>query len=252
VSRAERAVAIAAPCSLVLVWQLAVTTRALNPALFPAPLAIAQNFWAYAASGQLETNAAWTLSRLLVGCAIGGIPGTLIGLAMGMNRWVRAFFQPVIALLYPIPKIAILPLFYFLFGTGEQAKWAAVAVGVFFLMAINTEAGVRQIPPIYLDVARAYRLRPAAFYFRVLLPGALPNIYAGVKLSIGIAIVLAIASEFQLTRTGLGFAIFNAQQLLDVERLYAALVAVSLLGFVLTFGLDLTERWAIPWRRERR
>jgi NitT/TauT family transport system permease protein len=85
-----------------------------------------------------------------------------------------------------------------------------------------------------------------------LLPGALPNIYAGIKLSIGIAIVLAVAAEFQLTRVGLGFAIFNAQQLLDVDRLYAALVAVSLLGCILTYGLDLTERWAIPWRRTRK
>jgi NitT/TauT family transport system permease protein len=249
--RLERAVGIAGPLSLLVLWQLAVSTGALNPGLFPAPLAIAQNFWAYAAGGALATNAAWTLSRLVVGCLLGGIPGTLIGLAMGMNRWVRAYFAPLIALLYPIPKIAILPLFYFIFGTGEQAKWAAIAVGVFFLMAINTEAGVRQIAPIYLDVARAYRIRPSSFYFRVLLPGALPNIYAGIKLSLGIAMVLAVASEFQLTRTGLGFAIFNAQQLLDVERLYAALVAVSLLGCALAFGLDATERWVLPWRRAR-
>jgi NitT/TauT family transport system permease protein len=170
---------------------------------------------------------------------------------MGMNRWVQAYFAPLIALLYPIPKIAILPLFYFLFGTGEAAKWAAVAVGVFFLMAINTEAGVRQIETIYLDVARAYRIRPATFFFRVLLPGALPNIYAGLKLSIGIAIVLAVAAEYQLTRVGLGFAIFNAGQLLDVERLYAALVAVSLLGFALAAIVDGIESVAIPWRNRR-
>jgi ABC-type nitrate/sulfonate/bicarbonate transport system permease component len=251
-TRGERALAVAAPVSIVLVWQLAVSTRLLNPGLFPSPTEIAANFWAYAVSGELATNAAWTLGRLLIGCLIGGVPGTLIGLAMGMNRWVRAYFGPLIALLYPIPKIAILPLLYFIFGTGEAAKWAAVAVGVFFLMAINTEAGVRQIEPILLDVARAYRIRPAAFYFRVLLPGALPNIYAGIKLSIGIAIVLAVASEFQLTRVGLGFALFNAQQLLDVDRLYAALVAVSLVGGALTYGVDLTERWAIPWRRDRR
>lgn len=251
-TRGERAVAIAAPISIVLLWQLAVSTKFLNPGLFPPPTEIWGNFVAYAASGELATNTAWTLARLVVGCLIGGIPGTLIGLAMGMNRWVRAYFQPVIALLYPIPKIAILPLLYFIFGVGEQAKWAAIAIGVFFLMVINTEAGVRQIEPIYLDVARAYRIRPLSFYFKVLLPGALPNIYAGIKLSIGIAIVLAVAAEFQLTRVGLGFAIFNAQQLLDVDRLYAALVAVSLLGCILTYGLDLTERWAIPWKRGRK
>jgi ABC-type nitrate/sulfonate/bicarbonate transport system permease component len=243
---------IAAPLSLILLWQIAVSTRLLNPGLFPPPSAIALNFVAYATSGELATNAGATLSRLMIGLLIGGIPGTLIGLAMGMSRWVRAYFGPVIALLYPIPKIAILPLFYFIFGTGEAAKWAAVAVGVFFLMAINTEAGVRQIETIYLDVARAYRIRPATFFFRVLLPGALPNIYAGMKLSIGIGIVLAVAAEYQLTRTGLGFAIFNAQQLLDVERLYAALVAVSLLGFGLATLVDALEAVALPWRAQRR
>jgi NitT/TauT family transport system permease protein len=243
---------IAAPLSLIVLWQIAVSTRWLNPGLFPPPTAIAANFVQYAASGELATNASATLSRLMIGLLIGGIPGTLIGLAMGMNRWIRAYFQPVIALLYPIPKIAILPLFYFIFGTGEAAKWAAVAVGVFFLMAINTEAGVRQIETIYLDVARAYRIRPATFFFRVLLPGALPNIYAGMKLSIGIGIVLAVAAEYQLTRTGLGFAIFNAQQLLDVERLYAALVAVSLLGFGLATLVDVVEAAAIPWRERSR
>ncbi len=249
---ARRWVSIAAPISLVLLWQLAVATRVLNPGLFPPPTAIAANFVAYAASGELATNAYWTLSRLLAGLVLGGVPGTLIGLAMGMNAWVRAYFGPVIALLYPIPKIAILPLFYFIFGTGEAAKWAAVAVGVFFLMAMNTEAGVRQIETIYLDVARAYRIRPASFFFRVLLPGALPNIYAGAKLSIGIGIVLAVAAEYQLTRVGLGFAIFNAQQLLDVERLYAALVAVSLLGFALAAIVDAIESVALPWRRTQR
>ena len=248
---AVRWMKIAAPLSLVLLWQLAVSTRFLNPGLFPPPSAIVANFAAYAASGELASNAYWTLSRLLIGLLIGGVPGTVVGLLMGMNRWVRAYFQPVIALLYPIPKIAILPLFYFIFGTGEAAKWAAVAVGVFFLMAINTEAGVRQIETIYLDVARAYRIRPASFFFRVLLPGALPNIYAGLKLSIGIAIVLAVAAEYQLTRTGLGFAIFNAQQLLDVERLYAALVAVSLLGFTLAAIVDAIEAVAMPWRAHR-
>ncbi|MBV8644130.1 MAG: ABC transporter permease [Candidatus Eremiobacteraeota bacterium] len=248
----RRLVGIAAPISLLVLWELAVRANVLDARLFPAPSAIAGNFADYVRSGQLGVNGVATLSRLVVGLLLGGIPGTLLGLAMGMNGWVRAYFGPVIALLYPIPKIAILPLFYFLFGTGEAAKWAAVAVGVFFLMAINTEAGVRQIERIYLDVARAYRIRPVSFFFRVLLPGALPNIYAGLKLSIGIGIVLAIAAEYQLTRTGLGFEIYNAQQVLDVERLYAALVAVSLLGFALATVVDWIESVAMPWRSQRR
>jgi NitT/TauT family transport system permease protein len=240
------------PLSLLVLWQVAGMTHVLDTRFFPTPTAVFWNFVDYARSGALAHNALATFSRLIVGLAIGGIPGTALGLAMGMNRWVYAFFQPVFALLYPIPKIAILPLFYIMFGTGEGAKWAAIAVGVFFLMAINTEAGVRQIERIYLDVARAYRLRPLTLFFRVLLPGALPNIFAGLKLSIGIAIVLAVAAEYQLTKSGLGYEIYNAGQLLDVERLYAALVAVSLLGFGLTAAADSLEVLAIPWRRPPR
>ncbi|MBV9438778.1 MAG: ABC transporter permease [Candidatus Eremiobacteraeota bacterium] len=247
----ERSLRVLAPVSLVLLWQLAVSTRFLDPGLFPPPSAILLNFVEYARSGELAANTWATLSRLVAGLLLGGIPGTLLGLAMGMNRWVRAYFDPVIKLLYPIPKIAILPLLYFVFGAGDAARWAAVAIGVFFIMAINTEAGVQQIENIYLDVARAYRIRPLTFFLRVLLPGALPNVYAGLKLSIGIGIVLVVAAEFQLTRTGLGFAIFNAQQLLDVERLYAALVAVSLLGFLLAVLVDRLEPLAIPWRAPR-
>ena len=179
----------------------------------------------FLASGELGTNAWITLQRIVIGALLGGIPGTLLGLAMGMNRYVRAYFDPVIKLLYPIPKIAILPLIIFIFGLAEQTKWVVVAIGVFFLMAINTEAGVRQIEHIYLDVARAYRARPSTIFFRVLLPGALPNVMAGVKLSVGIAIVLDVAAEFTATKAGLGFAIYNAQQLLDIDTLYAALVA---------------------------
>jgi len=243
---------VAAPLSLLIIWQVAVATRALNPAFFPPPSAIVRSFVAYAASGQLATNTLATLGRIIIGLVLGGIPGTLLGLAMGMSRYVSAYADPIVKLLYPIPKIAILPLLYYIFGAGDGSRWAAVAIGVFFLMTINTEAGVRQIEAIYLDVARAYRTRPWTVFFRILLPGALPNIYAGLKLSIGIAIVLDVAAEYQLTNVGLGYAIFNAGQLLDVERLYAALVAVSLLGFLLSVTADAVERIAIPWRIARR
>ncbi len=246
------AIYIAAPLSLVLLWQIAVSTHLLNQALFPAPSAIFVSFVQYAESGELWASTWATIQRIVIGFLIGGIPGTMLGLAMGMNKWVRAYFTPVVALLYPIPKIAVLPLFYFIYGTGDAAKWAVIAFGTFFLMTINTEAGVRQIDRIYLDVARAYRIRPMSFYFKVLLPGALPNIFAGVKLSIGIAIVLAIAAEFNFTKVGLGFTIVNAEALLDIERLYAALVAVSLLGLVLSVGLDLLERQLLPWKKSER
>jgi NitT/TauT family transport system permease protein len=245
----ERVMRFAAPFSLLALWELLVRSHALDPRFFPAPSSIASTFYAFAVSGNLATNTVATLQRIVIGFLLGAIPGTILGLTMGTNRFVRAYFDPVIGLLYPIPKIAILPLLIFIFGIGEQSKDVLIAIGVFFLMAINTEAGVRQIDPIYLDVARAYKLRPLTVYLRVLLPGALPNIFAGVKLSIGIAIVLAVAAEFIATKSGLGYAIFNAEQLLDVDNLYVALVAVSLLGFTLTYTLDRLESLLIPYKK---
>jgi NitT/TauT family transport system permease protein len=244
----ERLMRVIAPLSLLAVWELLVRTHALDPRFFPAPSSLVGPMIAFASSGALAENAWATIGRIVIGFVLGAVPGTVLGLAMGTNRFVRAYFDPLISLLYSVPKIAILPLLIFIFGLGEQSKYVLVAFGVFFLMVINTEAGVRQIENTYLDVAKAYRLRPFTFYTRVLLPGALPNILAGVKLSIGIAVVLTVAAEFVATKSGLGYQIYNGQQLLDIDTLWVALVAVSVLGFLLTLGLSGLERILVPWK----
>jgi ABC-type nitrate/sulfonate/bicarbonate transport system permease component len=246
----ERWLRFAAPFIVLALWELIVRVHLLDQRFVPAPSMIVADFIAYAQSGQLVSDTLMTLSRILVGFFIGAIPGTILGLIMGINRWVRAFMDPIVSILYPIPKIAILPLMLLIFGIGEASKYSLVAIGVFFLMVINTESGVRQIQQIYLDVARAYRIKPFTFYTRVLLPGALPNVFAGIKLSIGVGIILGVAAEFTAAKSGLGFTIWNGWQTLQVERMYVALVMVSLLGFVLTTLLDEAEKLLIPWVRD--
>jgi NitT/TauT family transport system permease protein len=245
----ERWLRFAAPFIVLALWELIVRVHLLDQRFFPAPSMIVEDFIAYAQSGQLVSDTLTTLSRILVGFFIGAIPGTILGLIMGINKWVRAFMDPIVSILYPIPKIAILPLVLLIFGIGEASKYSLVAIGVFFLMVINTESGVRQIQQIYLDVARAYRIKPLTFYTRVLLPGALPNVFAGIKLSIGVGIILGVAAEFTAAKSGLGFTIWNGWQTLQVERMYVALVMVSLLGFILTTVLDEAEKLLIPWLR---
>lgn len=246
----ERWLRLAAPFIVLIFWELIVRFHLLDQRFFPAPSMIVEDFIAYAQSGQLVTDTLTTLSRILIGFFIGAIPGTILGLIMGINKWARAFMDPIVSILYPIPKIAILPLMLLIFGIGEASKYSLVAIGVFFLMVINTESGVRQIQQIYLDVARSYRIRPFTFYTRVLLPGALPNVFAGIKLSIGVGIILGVAAEFTAAKSGLGFTIWNGWQTLQVERMYVALVMVSLLGFILTTGLDEAEKILIPWIRD--
>jgi NitT/TauT family transport system permease protein len=245
----ERALRVLSPLALIAVWEICVRAHVLDARFFPAPSAIAGSFEQFASSGALASNLGITLERIVAGLAIGGIPGVAIGLLIGINRWARAVIDPLIAVLYPIPKIALIPLVLLIFGLGEAGKYALIAIGVFFIMAINTEAGVRQIDAGLLEAARAFRLRTPTLYAKVLLPAALPNVFAGLKLSIGIAIVLAVAAELRAANSGLGFVIWNAWETLQVERMYAALVVVSLLGYALSLGGDALERLALPWRK---
>jgi NitT/TauT family transport system permease protein len=245
---AERVFRVVSPLALLALWELVVRVHLLDARFFPAPSSIVSDFVDFLTSGELVSNTLTTLGRVLIGFAIGAIPGVALGLLVGINPLVRAVLDPIVAMLYPIPKIAILPLILLIFGIGESSKYAIVAIGVFFIMLINTAAGVRQIESIYLDVARSFRISRRSFYLRVLLPGAMTNVFAGIKLSIGIAIVLAVAAEFTAAKSGLGFQIWNAWQTLQVERMYVALVMVSLLGYALTLAGNALEKLLVPWR----
>jgi NitT/TauT family transport system permease protein len=244
----ERTFRIVSPLALIALWEACVRIHLVDARFFPAPSSIVSDFVVFLTSGELVSNTLVTLERVLIGLLIGAIPGVALGLLVGINRLARAIVEPVVALLYPIPKIAILPLILLIFGIGESSKYAIVAIGVFFIMVINTAAGVRQIESIYLDVARSFQIRRRSFYWRVLLPGAMTNVFAGLRLSIGIAIVLAVAAEFTAAKSGLGFQIWNAWETLQVERMYVALVMVSLLGYALTLAGDALEHAIVPWR----
>jgi NitT/TauT family transport system permease protein len=244
----ERILRFLSPLALLGLWELVVRVHLLDARFFPAPSSIAGDFVQFLLSGELVSNTLITLERVAVGFVIGGVPGVALGLLLGINRYARAIVDPIVAILYPIPKIAILPLILLIFGIGESSKYAIVAIGVFFIMTINTAAGVRQIDRIYLDVARSFEIRRRSLYLGVLLPGAMTNVFAGIKLSIGIAIVLAVAAEFTAAKSGLGFQIWNAWQTLQVERMYVALVMVSLLGYALTLAGNALESFFVPWR----
>jgi NitT/TauT family transport system permease protein len=246
---AQRALYVVSPILLLCAWELVVRTKLLDARFFPPPSAIAGDFIVFWTSGALYTNTAVTLERIAVGFMIGAVPGIGLGLLVGISPWARAVVDPIVALLYPIPKIAVLPLVLLIFGIGETSKYVLVAFGVFFLVLINTASGVRQIDRIHIDVARSYGFRRSTFYRRVLLPGALPNIIAGVKLSIGIAIVLAVAAEFSASKSGLGYTIWFAWTTLQVERMYVALVVISMLGYLLSLLVNALEFVVLPWRR---
>jgi NitT/TauT family transport system permease protein len=246
----ERALAILSPVAALILWQLASNAGLVNQRYVPSPVSIALAGWDLAVSGDLARHIGASLRRLVIGFVLGAIPGVLIGMVMGLNRWVRAILDPLVAALYPIPKIALLPLLMLVFGLGDGSKVVVVAMSVLFLTIINTTVGVVQLDRIYFDVARNYGTPWHKLFLRVILPGALPTILAGLRISLGVSLVVLVGAEFVASQSGIGYLIWSSWQTLMVEQMFVGIIVITVLGVLSTLFLHECERLLVPWRRD--
>lgn len=245
---AERLISITSPLLLLLLWEFLGRVGALDQRFFPAPSAIVNTFARLLLSGELLGHVVISLSRVTIGFIIGTLPALFLGMLMGLSRYFRAALKPMVGALYPIPKTALFPLLLLLFGLGEPSKYAFVAIGVFFLILLNTMAGVMSIEQVYLDVGKNFGAKPRDLFFTIALPGALPLIFTGIRLAWGQALLLIVVGELLGARRGLGAFIWNAWQTFQVEQMYVGLVMVSLIGYVSFLILDELQRWLLPWK----
>ena len=188
----ERVLSVLSPIGLILLWELTVQTGLLDQRLFVPPSRIAAGLYAMTATGEIWTHISISLFRVGTGFVLGAVPGIVIGIVMGLSRTVRALLQPIVAATYPIPRTAILPLFLIIFGLGEASKVAIVAISVFYIVLINAMAGVMTIEPIFLDVGRNAGASRAQVFRTVALPGALPLIMTGLKLGLGLSLIVLV------------------------------------------------------------
>jgi NitT/TauT family transport system permease protein len=243
--------ALLSPIAILALWQLLSSTAILNPIFFPAPSEIVSALGDPRVQERLPNDIAASLSRILIGFAIGSGLGLATGLTLGMLRLPRLLLAPVFAALYPVPKIAILPLLMLIFGLGDPSKWAAIAIGAFFLVFYNTLTGVLQIPAIYLDVARNARASRLQVFRTVALPAALPNVFNGLRLATGTSFVVLAAAEFVGSRTGLGTFIWMSWNTFAVNRMYLGIIILSLLGYLSITFVGWLESRLVPWAPRR-
>ncbi len=229
-------------------WEGLSRLGAVSPTFFPPPTSIFRVLGQMLVGGDLLGDIGITLMRVLAGFALGAGSGVLLGLAMGTWPRLGAQLDPWVAALHPTPKIAVLPLILVIFGIGEASKVTLAALGAFFPMLINTVAGVRQISPIYFEVARSYGADNTRLFSRVVVPGSLPLIMAGARISINVALMLTIAAELVAAQRGLGQVIWFAWQTLRIEQVYAGLVVTSVLGIAFSALLGYAARRLMPWR----
>ncbi len=245
----KTAISILSPLSLLLLWEAAAYLGFIDTRLLSSPSQILQSFFPLLIYGDLIYNTWVSVLRVIWGFLAGTIPGILIGMSMGLSPFIRSAIEPMIAATYPIPKLAIMPLILLIFGLGETSKIFTIAIGVFYLVVINTMAGVLNIDKIYLEVAKNFGASRKDFYLTVALPGALPMIFAGLKLGMGMALILIVAAEMSAAKAGVGWMIWRAYDMFDIEQMFAALITLSVLGYIFSLVLDWLERVVLPWKQ---
>ena len=246
--REHRLLRALALVGLVVCWE-AFTRLGWVPALFlPSPVGVMREAADMVSSGEIFAHLGASLQRLLVGFAVGGAAGIAVGVSVGFFSRAEAVGTPLIAATFPIPKIALLPLLILWLGIGEVSKVAVIGLGVFFPMAINTSTGVRQADALLVRAAVSFGAGRWSVIRKVILPSALPMVFAGLKLGAGTALLLLVAAGMIGAESGIGFLILHAQNIMETTKLMVGIVVLSLLGILSHWFLTWLERVAIPWK----
>lgn len=233
------------PVALVALWWLLSEN---STSLFFPPLRdiLAQVRSAFLSSNA-ETNLLPSLVHLLAGFAVASAAGVVLGVLLGLNRWVRAAADPMVHFLRALPPPALLPFAIIAFGIGSAMKIWVIAFTAFFPILLNTIDGVRSRDPVTVDVARAYRIRPWRRLTSIVVPGAMPQIFAGLRVGLQTALLLMVVSELVASTGGIGFVILQSQQLFATSTMWAGIVVLGVLGYVLNGLFGLAERRALRW-----
>lgn len=247
------ALGVGVPVVLLALWQVASSAGVIDSRFFPSPSTIAGRAATDIADNGLLTELGHqfgvSLVRMAAGYFIGALAGVLLGTLMGSMRWVRYAFDPLLYAVYPMPKLAILPLLLIVFGIGNLSKITLVALGVFFVVCISTLSGTLYTNPMFQDVASAFSFPRLMRYRHVTVPAALPSIMNGLKLGIGQALILAVSVEFVSSNDGIGYFIWQSWQTFNIPSMFIGLFCVAAAGALAVFGGDAVERRLIPWAK---
>jgi NitT/TauT family transport system permease protein len=235
--------------AIVVLWELGCRTGVIPPLVLPAPSEI------YAALARLvETGLIWehlgaSLKRLILGWTLGTVLGIAVGLSIGLFSLARGGLAPIVAAIFPVPKIALLPLFVIWFGIGEGSKVATILFGTFFPTVVATYGGVDNVDRTLIRMAQSFGLSWFSIVRKIILPGALPAILPGFRISAAIAIVLLVAAEMIGAEYGIGAYILLAGSLMATDELLAGVAILSAIGLVVNWLIGRAERALLAWRR---
>jgi sulfonate transport system permease protein len=246
-SRMKRALPWAVPVLVLLSWQAGSAIGVIAANVLPAPSEVVKAGWHLARSGELWTNIEVSAARALLGFAIGGGIGFMLGMANGLSSLSETLTDSTLQMVRNIPHLALIPLVILWFGIDEEAKVFLVALGVFFPIYVNTLHGVRSVDPHLLEMGRAYGMTKVSLFLRVVLPGALPSIFVGLRYGLGIMWLTLIVAETISASSGIGYMAMNAREFMHTDVVVLAILIYAMLGKAADMFVRHLERRLLRW-----
>ena len=235
---------------IIVVWQLLTST--FQALYFPTPWTIAQKLNGWLSWSALQEKIFPSLIRVTIGFGLASVAGVALGVAIGLWRGLSGFVEPVIHFFRAVPPPAVLPIFMIFFGIGHSMKVLFIAFGVIWPILINTIKGVQSIDQTQIDSARIFGITGARYLFRVIIPAASPEIFAGLRISLALSFILMVISEMISASGGIGFEILNSQANFDIINMWAGMVVLGLCGIIFSSLLSLIENRLLHWQRGAR
>jgi sulfonate transport system permease protein len=235
------------PVLLLIAWELFARLGALSPNVLPAPSKVALTAFELVKEGRLIGDMAVSLLRAATGFVIGGSIGFMLGTAVGFSKVAEAFLDRNIQMLRAIPFLAVLPLVIVWFGVGEAGKIFLVSLGVMFPIYINTVLGIRQVDPKLIELGRVLGLSNWTLIRRIVLPGALPSVLAGVRYALATAWLALVVAETIATSTGIGFLAMDAREFLRTDVIVMTIVIYAAIGVLADQLARFLERRLLSW-----
>ena len=235
------------PALLVLGWQFFAQHGAIPANILPTPSDVLAAGWRLAWSGELLANLLVSTRRAAIGLAIGGSLAFALGLLNGVSRLGEALTDTSIQMVRNIPHLALIPLVILWFGIEDEARIFLVALGVFFPIYVNTFHGVRLADPHLVEMGRSYGMSRWTLFRRVILPGALPSIFVGLRYGLGIMWLTLIVAETIAANSGIGYMAMNAREFMMIDVVVLAILLYALLGKLADSLTRHLERLTLPW-----
>jgi NitT/TauT family transport system permease protein len=235
--------------AVLLFWEIMVRVRGIAPIFLPAPSSIVRYLVIMIADGEIAYNLSVTFLRIMAGFLVAGATGIVVGIAMGMSRLIARIIDPWIAALYPLPKISLIPLLIIWLGTGESYKILISAVTAFFPIVISTFAAIRQVDSGLVKAAKDLGANRRQVQWNVVIPAALPGIFSGLQLGMGVTIIMVVAAEMigGSSDSGMGYLLIHAGQVMETEKVFAGLIVLAIFGAVITNAQKRIDRLIAPW-----